>query len=158
MTTKKEREKKVVTTNRKAYHDYEVLETHEAGIVLKGYEVKSLREGKASLVDGVVLFSKHEAFLENVYIPPYLQQSTHVFDYNPTQKRKLLLHKTEIDRLYTRTREKGFTVIPLEIFFSPRNIAKVVIGLCKGKHAFDKRETLRKRDIDRDTQREMRTR
>jgi SsrA-binding protein len=148
-------EKKTVTTNRKAFHDYAILETFEAGMMLAGYEVKSLRHGDANLTDGMVRFWKDEAFLEGVHIAPYAQQSTHVQDYDPRQRRKLLMHKQQINRLATRVREKGLTVVPLEIYFSPRGIAKVSIGLAKGKKTVDKRASLKKRDIEKETRREM---
>ena len=148
-------EKKVVATNRKAFHDYTILETIEAGIVLAGHEVKSLRGGKSSLTDGMVTFLDTQAVLENVYIPPYTHQSTHVMDYNPRHKRKLLMHATEIHRLSARVKEKGLTVIPLELYFSPRNIAKVAIGLAKGKRSVDKRDVIRKRDLDRQMERDI---
>ena len=148
-------EKKIVSTNRKAFHDFEILETVEAGIVLAGYEVKSLRKGDVNLTDGFVGFRNNEAFLENIHIAPYAQLSTHVQDYNSRQRRKLLLHKSEIVRLYHKTREKGLVIVPLEIFFSERGIAKVKLGLAKGKRLADKRETLKRRDIERETRREM---
>ena len=148
-------EKKIVATNRKAFHDFEILETFEAGIVLAGYEVKSLRKGEANLTDGFVGFKGDEAYLENIHIAPYTQQSTHVQDYNSRQRRKLLLHKSEIVRLSQRTREKGLTLVPIEIYFSERGIAKVKLGLAKGKRLADKRETLKRRDIERETRREM---
>jgi SsrA-binding protein len=150
--------KKVVATNRKAFHDYSILEKFEAGIVLTGYEVKSLRQGNASLVDGLVSIKNGEAFMENVYIPPYINQSTHIFEYNPRHKRKLLLHKQEIHKLSSKTREKGFSIVPLEIYFSDRNIAKTEIGLAKGKKTYDKREVKKRKDIDRDMQRELHNR
>ncbi|MGA2090583.1 MAG: SsrA-binding protein SmpB [Endomicrobiales bacterium] len=148
-------EKKTVTTNRKAFHDYAILETFEAGMMLAGYEVKSLRAGDANLTDGMVRFWKDEAFLEGVHIAPYAHASTHIQDYDPRQRRKLLMHKQQIIRLSTRVREKGLTVVPLEIYFSPRGIAKVSIGLAKGKKTVDKRESLKKRDIEKETRREM---
>ncbi|MBN1621040.1 MAG: SsrA-binding protein SmpB [Endomicrobiales bacterium] len=148
-------EKKIVTTNRKAFHNYNILETYEAGIVLEGYEVKSLRSSRASIVDGLVRFNQGEAYLENLHIPPYTQQSTHIIDYNPKRPRKLLLRKSEIKRLYGRVRERGLTLIPLEIYFNKRNMAKVSIGLAKGKRVIDKREVLRRRDIDREMQRDL---
>jgi SsrA-binding protein len=148
-------DKKIVTTNRKAFHDYAILETFEAGLVLHGYEVKSLRKGQANLTDGFVHFSQGEAYLENVHIAPYAQQSTHVQDYDSRQRRKLLLHKQEATRLYTRVREKGLTLVPLELYFTPRGLAKVTIGLAKGKRMVDKRDTLRRKDIEREMRREM---
>ncbi|MCX5778679.1 MAG: SsrA-binding protein SmpB [Elusimicrobia bacterium] len=148
-------EKKTVTTNRRAFHDYAILETFEAGMMLAGYEVKSLRNGDANLTDGMVRFWRDEAFLEGVHIAPYAQQSTHIIDYDPRRRRKLLMHRQQIVRLATRVREKGLTVVPLELYFSPRGIAKVSIGLAKGKKTVDKRESLKKRDIEKETRREM---
>jgi len=148
-------DKKTVATNRKAFHNYNILETIEAGIALLGYEVKALRGALANISDGYIGFAKGEAFLENVHINPYEKISTHVLDFNPTRKRKLLLHKTEIGRLESKAREKGLTVVPLEIFFNEHGFAKVKLGLGKGKHASDKRETLRRRDMDRDMEREL---
>ncbi|MHB9155884.1 MAG: SsrA-binding protein SmpB [Endomicrobiales bacterium] len=147
-------EKKTVATNRKAFHNYEILETYEAGMVLAGYEVKSLRKGDVNLTDGFVHFAGGQAYLENVHIAPYAQQSTHVQDYNSRRPRKLLLHKGEVVRLFSRTREKGLALIPLELYFSPRGHAKVTLGLGRGKKTVDKRETLKRRDIEREMQRE----
>lgn len=124
-------------------------------MVLDGYEVKSLRQGKASLTDALVRIYNMEAYLENVHIPQYLQQSTHVKDYNPKRKRKLLFHKNEIKRLFGRVREKGLALIPLEIYFSKRNRAKVSVGLGKGKRMIDKRDVIKRKDLDREMQREL---
>ena len=151
-------DKKVVATNRKAFHDFEILEKYEAGLVLAGYEVKSIRQGHVNLTDGFVYFNDGEAFLENVNISPYAQQSTHVSEYEPRRKRKILLHKNEILRLFARTREKGLSLVPLEIFFSPKGHAKVVLGLAKGKRTIDKRETLRRRETEREMQKELKGR
>lgn len=148
-------DKKIVSTNRKAFHNFEILETLEAGIVLEGYEVKSLRSGEANLTDGFVNFRNNEAHVENVHIPPYAQKSTHILEFNSRRSRKLLLHKNEITRLYAKTREKGLALVPLEMYFSSKGIAKVKIGLAKGKRSADKRETLRRRDIEREVRREM---
>jgi SsrA-binding protein len=148
-------DKKTVTTNRKAFHDYTVLETFEAGLMLAGYEVKSIRQGQVNLTDGFVRFRNDEAYLDNVHIAPYAQQSTHVQDYDPRRARKLLLHKNEITRLFSRCREKGLTVVPLELYFSPAGKAKISLGLAKGKRAADKRETLKRKDIAREMQREL---
>ena len=148
-------ERKVVAQNRKAFHDYTILEKYEAGIALAGYEVKSLREGKANLTDGFVGFTKSEAYLENVHIPAYAMISTHIMDFDSRRKRKVLMHKREISALAAKTREKGLTLVPLEIFFSPRGLAKVTLGLGKGKRTVDKRETLKKRDIEREMRRSM---
>ena len=119
-------DKKTIATNRKAFHDYAILERLEAGIVLEGYEVKSLRQAKANLTDGFVRFNGGEAFLDNIHIAPYAQQSTHVRDYNPRRPRKLLLHKNEITKYYSKTREKGLTLVPLELYFSKRRSVYVV--------------------------------
>jgi SsrA-binding protein len=148
-------EKKIIASNRKAFHNYEILESFEAGLVLEGYEVKSLRQSNASLVDGIVRFDGNEAYLDNIHIAPYLQQSTHVIDYDPKRKRKLLMHKGEINRLYNRTREKGLALLPLELYFNKKNLVKVSIGLGKGKKSYDKRDVLRKRDINREMERDI---
>jgi SsrA-binding protein len=148
-------DKKIITTNRKAFHDYAVLETFEAGLVLAGYEVKSIRQSQVNLTDGFVRFRNDEAYLDNVHIAPYAQQSTHVQDYDTRRARKLLLHKNEITRLFSRCREKGLTLVPLELYFSPAGKAKVSLGLAKGKRAVDKRETLKRKDIAREMQREL---
>lgn len=126
--------------------------------MLAGYEVKSLRNGHINLTDGYVNFKKEEAYLANVHISPYLHQSTHVIDYDPTRLRKLLLHKQQINHLFSKMREKGLALIPLEVFFSKRGIAKVLLGLGKGKNVSDKREALRKKSINREIQRELRER
>jgi SsrA-binding protein len=147
-------EKKTVANNRKAFHDYAILEQVEAGLMLTGYEVKSLRQNSANLTDGFVHFKNNEAFLENVHIAAYAQQSTHILDFNSRRPRKVLMHRTEIKNLFNKTREKGLTLVPLEIFFSPRGFAKVMLGLGKGKKAADKRESIKKKDIEREMRRE----
>lgn len=147
-------DRKIVTTNRKAFHDYAILEQFEAGLVLAGYEVKSLRDGQANLTDGYVKIDNGEAMLENIHIAPYKQQSKHVMEYNPRRARKLLMHKKEILRLFTRTREKGLTLVPLELYFSPGGVAKLTLGLAKGKTTYDKRESLRRKDADREMKQE----
>lgn len=147
-------EKKIVASNRKAFYSYHILETLEGGLVLSGYEVKSLRSGNANITDGFVRFDNNEAYIENVHIAPYAQQSTHIQDYDSRRKRKILLHKNEIIRLYSKTREKGLTVVPLEIYFSKRGLAKISIGLAKGKNTFDKRESIKQKDLNREMRRE----
>ena len=149
---------KTVTSNRKAFHDFHILESFEAGLVLAGHEVKSLRNGEANLTDGYVGFRADCAYLENIHIPPYSHLSTHITDYDPRHKRKLLMHKQEIVRLAARVREKGLTVVPLELYFSPRGYAKVKLGLAKGKNTVDKRDALRERDMDREMRRESSSR
>jgi SsrA-binding protein len=147
-------ENKILASNRKAYHDYEILDKNEAGIVLSGYEVKSARMSHISLSDSLVRFASGEAFADNVYIAPYEQMSTHIADYDSKRKRKLLLHKSEIFKLQTKTKEKGLTVIPLEVYIKHGRI-KILIGLAKGKRAYDKKEALKKKDIARDTAAEL---
>lgn len=146
--------KKVLLTNRKAYHNYHILEEYEAGVVLSGYEVKSLRLHNASLVDSLVRFNNNEAFLENVYIAPYTQISSHIKDYQAKRLRKLLLHKQEILKISAKSKEKGLTVVPLEIYVSKHGKIKVLIGLAKGKTMYDKREDLKRKDIKRELERE----
>lgn len=152
---KKNTEKQVLVTNKKAYHNYHILEEYEAGIVLSGYEVKSLRLHNASLVDSLVKFVNSEAYLENVYIAPYTQISTHISDYDAKKDRKLLLHKQEINKLFSKSREKGLTVVPLEIYVSKYGKIKALIGLAKGKTTYDKRDDLKRKDIEKDTKRQL---
>ena len=151
---KKNKEKQILVSNRKAFHNYHILEEYEAGIVLSGYEVKSLRAHNVSLVDSLVRFNNNEAFLENVYIAPYVQISSHIKDYQTKRLRKLLLHKNEINKIYSKSREKGLTVVPLEIYVSKYGKIKALIGLAKGKTTYDKKEDLKKRDINRELARE----
>ena len=155
--TNKNGEKKVLVTNKKAYHNYHILEEYEAGIVLSGYEVKSLRLHNASLVDSMVKFVNSEAYLENVYIAPYTQISTHISDYDAKKDRKLLLHKQEINKLFSKSKEKGLTVIPLEIYVSKYGKIKALIGLAKGKTTYDKRDLLKKKDINREIQKTLKS-
>lgn len=153
----KNAEKKVLVTNKKAYHNYHILEEYEAGIVLSGYEVKSLRLHNASLVDSLVRFNDGEAFLENVYIAPYLQISTHIQDYQAKKLRKLLLHKQEISKIFAKSKEKGLTVIPLEIYVSKYGKIKALIGLAKGKNTYDKKEDLKRKDIDKEVRQHLKS-
>jgi SsrA-binding protein len=150
----KKLEKQILITNKKAFHDYHILEEYEAGIVLSGYEVKSLRLHNVSLVDSLVRFVNGEAYLDNVYIAPYLQISSHVQEYEAKRKRKLLLHRQEIVKINSKAKEKGLTVIPLEIYVSKYGKIKVLIGLAKGKTTYDKKEILKKKDINRELQRQ----
>ena|SRR5437879_4201665 len=143
-------------SNRKARHDYHILETYEVGIALRGPEVKSLRGGKATLQDSFARIDKGEIFLYNMYINPY--KYTHHEDLNPTRARKLLLHKQEIKKLTGRVQEKGYTLVPLEVFFNKHGMAKVNLALAKGKLAPDRREDLKKRDLEREARREFRAR
>jgi SsrA-binding protein len=150
MAAKEESDEKVVTTNRKARHEYFILESFEAGIVLTGTEVKSLRQGNANLTDGYATVRNGEVWLSGMHISPYEQGSYANVD--PIRERKLLLHRTEIRKLVSKTREKGLTLIPLKIYFK-KNIAKVQLGICKGKKAYDKRQAIAQRDAERDLRR-----
>jgi SsrA-binding protein len=145
---------KTLTTNRKAFHDYQILEKTEAGISLTGYEVKSVRQSKMGLSDTLVRFSNGEAFIENAFIAPYEHISNHIQNYDAKRKRKLLLHRTEIDKMSAKVRERGLTVVPLEAYISDKGKIKILIGLAKGKHSYDKKETLKKRDMNREISRE----
>src|SRR3954451_8434543 len=152
---KKERGNAVVATNRKARHDYTIEDTYEAGLVLMGTEVKSLRMGRASLVDGYAFIDGGEAWLDAVYIPEYTQGTW--TNHAPRRKRKLLLHKQQIVKLSHRVKEGGYPLVPLQIYFSDGR-AKVEIALAKGKREYDKRQTLRERQDRREGERAMSTR
>ena len=143
---------KVVATNRKAYHDYEVLETYEAGIVLKGTEVKSAKQGRINLKDSYAKIENGEIFLINAHISPYTHGN--VYNHDPRRTRKLLLHKKEIMRLYGKGKEKGLTLIPLKAYIKNGKI-KIELGLCKGKKVYDKRAEIKKRDLEREMRYEM---
>jgi SsrA-binding protein len=144
-----------VATNRQASHRYNLLERFEAGIALTGTEVKSLRDGKAQLKDSYAIVRDGEVWLVGVYIAPYGPASRE--NHDPERDRKLLLHASEIERLVGRTRERGLTLVPTRIYFSgPRSRAKVEIALARGKDLYDKRETMRKRQVARDVERELR--
>lgn len=151
----KETGKQVIATNRKARHDYHLHETFEAGLVLTGSEVKSLRMGRASLVDGYVFIEHGEAWLDAVYIPEYLNGTW--TNHAPRRKRKLLLHRHQIDKLWQKTREGGMTVVPLQLYFLDGRV-KVEIALAKGKREYDKRHALREAQDKREAERAMRTR
>ena len=143
---------KIVIQNRRARHDYHVLEKHEAGIELRGTEVKSLRAGHIVLKDAYADVQGGEMFLVGVHINPY-EQGT-VWNHEPERRRKLLLHKREIAKLGTQVAEKGYTLVPLSVYFKEGR-AKVEIGLCKGKQTFDKRDTIRDREVKREIDRAM---
>jgi SsrA-binding protein len=145
---------KIAASNRRALARYEILETLEAGIVLTGPEVKSLRMGKANLQDGFARIENMEAHLWNVHISPYDRGSLHVTQ-EPLRKRKLLLHKSEIKRWMGKTVIKGLTLVPLEMYFNKRGIAKVKLALARGKVGPDRRDEIKRRDINRDMQREF---
>ena len=141
---------KLIASNKKARHDYHILDTYEAGLVLTGSEVKSLRMGRASLVDGYVFIENGEAWLDAAYIPEYLNGSW--TNHAPRRKRKLLLHRQQIDKLYQKSREGGMTIVPLQLYFLDGR-AKVEIALAKGKKEYDKRQTLREKQDKREADR-----
>ena len=144
-----------VATNRQASFRYTLLDRYECGLVLTGTEVKSLRDGKAQLKDSYATIRGGEVWLIGLYIPPYGPASRE--NHEPERDRKLLLHAREIEKLITQTKEKGFTLIPTRIYFAgPRSRAKVEIALARGKDLWDKRDTIRNRDMARDVQRELR--
>ena len=146
---------KIVSENRKARHDYHIHETFEAGIALTGTEVKSLRAGKANLKDSYARIENGEVFLQQMHISPYDQGNR--FNHDPLRPRKLLLHRQEINRLLGKTREKGFSLVPLKIYFA-RGKAKVELALASGKKLYDKRQDLAERDAKRDMERALRDR
>ena len=137
-----------IADNRKAFHDYHILETFEAGIALLGTEVKGIREGQANLRDSYARVEKGEIWLFNVHINPYSHRG--YVDHDPRRKRRLLLHKHEIRKLIGKTVEKGLTLVPTKLYFKNGKV-KVAIALAKGKQDHDKRETLRRREADRET-------
>jgi SsrA-binding protein len=148
----KEQGHKLVAQNKKARHDYLIEDTYEAGLVLMGTEVKSLRQGRASLVDGFVDIDGHEAWLHGVHIPEYTQGTW--TNHSARRKRKLLLNRDEIDKIERRVNEKGLTVVPLSLYFKDGR-AKVEIALAKGKKSWDKRAALAERQATRETQQEI---
>jgi SsrA-binding protein len=148
----KETGRKLIAQNKKARHDYHILDTYEAGLVLTGTEVKSLRLGRASLVDGFAQLDGGEAYLHNVHIPEYSQGTW--TNHSARRRRKLLLHREEIDKLIGKTQESGHTLVPLQLYFKDGR-AKVEIALAKGKKDYDKRQTLREKQDRREADRAM---
>ncbi|MEU6179470.1 SsrA-binding protein SmpB [Streptomyces coeruleorubidus] len=146
----KEKGRKMIAQNKKARHDYLIIDTYEAGLVLTGTEVKSLRQGRASLVDGFVQMDGHEAWLYNVHVPEYSQGTW--TNHSARRKRKLLLHREEIDKLESKSGETGHTIVPLALYFKDGR-AKVEIALAKGKKEYDKRQTLREKQDRREAER-----
>jgi SsrA-binding protein len=149
-------ERKNISENKKAYHDYFVEETFETGIALTGTEVKSLRENRATLRDAFATVRAGEVWLHHLHISPYSHGNRSNVD--PDRPRKLLLHKSEIRYLIGKTKEKGFTLVPLKMYFAENGLAKVELGLVRGKKLYDKRDTIAKRDQERDVQRALRDR
>ena len=150
MTDDKERD---VAVNRRAYHDYFIDEKYEAGVMLTGTEVKSVRNGRTNLRDGYVRIDNGEAWLENVHISPYAQGN--LMNHEPLRPRKLLLHRKEISSLIGKVKQRGYTLIPLRVYFT-RNHAKVEVGLARGKRQYDKREAIAARDAKREIERAVR--
>ena len=143
---------KQIANNKKAYHEYFILDTYEAGIQLFGTEVKSVRMGRCSIKEAYVGIHKGEIFIEGMNISPY--EKGNIFNKEPLRPKKLLLHSSEIRKLGEQIREKGYTIVPLEVYLKG-SLVKVKIGLAKGKKLYDKRETIAKRDRDREMEREL---
>ena len=147
---------KSISTNRKAYRDYEVLESLECGIELKGSEVKSLRAGKINLNDSFARIEKAEANLYNAHISHYAEAS--YLNVDPDRTRRLLLHKNQIERIAGKLAQKGFTLIPLKFYFNDRGFVKLELALCKGKKLYDKRESIKRRETDLEMRRVVKNR
>lgn len=149
----KDKGEKVVATNRKAFHDYHIEDKLEAGIMLRGTEVKSLREGLVNLRDSYASVHNGEVFLHNCHINPYSHGN--ILNHEPLRARKLLLHQKEINQLIGKTQQKGLTLIPLRIYFGPRGHAKVELALARGKKQYDRREAIKEREAGREVERAM---
>ena len=150
------RTRKPIAKNRRAYHEYEILETYEAGIELTGTEVRSLRENNCQLTDCFALIRGGEVWLHNVHIAPY--SNGNIANVDPDRKRKLLLHRREIRLLDQKTREKGLTLVPVSMYFKENSLGKVELALARGKKVYDKRQAIAKRDAQRDIDRAMKER
>ena len=146
---------KLIANNKKAYHDYFILETYEAGIALHGTEVKSLRMGKCSIKEAFIRVENEEVYVYGMHISPY--EKGNIFNKDPLRDRKLLLHKSEIRKLLGKTKEKGMTLVPLKVYFKD-SLVKVEIGLAKGKKLYDKRQDIAKKDQQREAQRDFKVR
>lgn len=155
MAEKKDNGLQTVARNKKAYHDYFVLESFEAGIELFGTEVKSVRQGKVNLKDAWCSIEKGEIYVNGMHISPY--EFGNIFNRDPMRKRRLLMHKREINRLYGTLKQQGLTLIPLSAYFN-RGRLKIQVGLCKGKKNYDKRESIARKDAEREAARELRSR
>ena len=153
---KPDRTTHVVGSNRKAFHDYSIEETLEAGLILKGTEVKSLREGHVTLREAYATVGEGKAILHNCYIGEYSHGNR--MNHEPLRPRELLLHKKQIEKLTGTVQQKGLTLIPLRIYFTPRGMAKVELGLARGKKQYDRRESVKKREASREMERVMKTR
>ena len=147
---------RIVATNRKAYHEYHILDKYETGIELLGSEVKSLREGNANLKEAYIVIRKEQAWVLGIHISPY--SHTGFEGHEPVRERRLLLHKGEIEKIKISLEQKGLTAVPLKSYFNPYGLAKLEIGIAKGKKIYDKRKAIRERDIQREAERELRNR
>lgn len=148
-------EGKLIANNKKAYHEYFIDEKYEAGIVLHGTEVKSLRQGQCSIKEAFIRVENGEIFIYGMHISPY--EKGNIFNKDPLRVRKLLLHKNEIDKIQGKTKEKGITIVPLKVYFSKR-LVKIEIGLARGKKLYDKRNDIAKKDQKREAEREFKVR
>lgn len=146
---------KMIANNKKAYHDYFILENFETGIALHGTEVKSLRMGKCSIKESFIRIENGEVFIYGMHISPY--EKGNIFNKDPLRVRKLLMHKSEINKLIGKTKEKGMTIVPLKVYFKG-SLVKVEIGLAKGKKLYDKRQDIAKKDQKREAQRDFKVR
>lgn len=156
MKQEKDDQYKVVATNRKAYHDYFIEEKLEAGVMLRGTEVKSLRDGRVNLQDSYASVDGEEVFLHHCHISPYSHGN--IMNHDPLRPRKLLLHRKEINKLIGKTQQKGLTLIPLRIYFSKNGRAKVELALAKGKKQYDRRESIKAREAGREVERAIKSR
>lgn len=151
----KEKGTRLIANNKKAYHDYFVEDTYEAGITLAGTEVKSLRMGKCSIKESFIRIENEEVYIYQMHISPY--EKGNIFNKDPLRTRKLLLHKYEINKLIGQQKMKGYTLIPLKIYFKD-SLVKVEVGLCRGKKLYDKREDIAKKDAKREAERDFKVR
>ena len=151
----KEKGSRLIANNKKAYHDYFIEETYEAGIALHGTEVKSLRMGKCSIKESFVRIENEEVYIYGMHISPY--EKGNIFNRDPLRVKKLLLHKSEIRKMKGKIAEKGYTLVPLKVYFN-RSLVKVEIGLAKGKKLYDKRQDIAKKDMRREAEREFKVR
>ncbi|MDO4490503.1 MAG: SsrA-binding protein SmpB [Lachnospiraceae bacterium] len=152
---KKEKDSRLIANNKKAYHDYFIEEKYEAGIALHGTEVKSLRMGKCSIKESFIKIEKGEIFVYGMHISPY--EKGNIFNKDPLRVKKLLMHKNEILKLQQKIAEKGYTLVPLQVYFN-KSLVKVEIGLAKGKKLYDKRADIQKKDMKRESEREFKQR
>ena len=150
------KEEKILAKNRRAYHDYEILEKYEAGIELVGTEVRSLRDNNCQLTDAFALVRKGEVWLHNLHIAPFKNGS--IFNVDPDRKRKLLLHKKQIREFERQTAERGMALVPLKIYFNEKNLVKVELAVARGKKLYDKRQSMAERDSKREIARALKER